>query len=489
MKLSPSIPSIALVLLLVLAPIVSAQGNDANRPTTDVTMYGHMFLTQRDSPQPMNTEFPAGEEDISRGYAGHNCGWDPSGQAVPSCEDDVGNEVWFYSTAGFVDITEFEDFTYENVHNERGLTKDIIFDTSKNVKGRVYMSADLHGWLLLFCDNYPPNDIPWPVWCWNWDPGYLPQWQVEATVYAGILGEYGGEANTPPPIAQSFASGGFEIIAQGVSQPIDITSLEATGNPTVWAIDVDLGTPQMKTMAKEKSLIVRFQWWSVTNGERVIVPELMSWNINGGEFYPPQIVLPVKNAFDVELVVPQFVHNKLVILGIINTPWGSYDVDPASVTVTIEKGSTEITPVSIEKLADYSVAHGGHYKPVNVTWVWDYKKDKLGPGTYTVIVEGSNWQHSARAKCEGAFTIAPDGLPGKITIGECGARTITEGQLEKVSSGAAGDASSESTLPTLPPLGLASASIVEVGSGTSMINAALAVLGLAFVALRRRWSS
>ncbi len=483
--------TIALALAATIVPPATAQVDESTGPTTMVTMYGHTFLTQRGSPQPMNTEFPAGEEDISRGYSGHNCGTDPSGTAGAStCEDDTGNELWFYSTAGFVDITEFSEFSYDQVHNERGLTKDIIFDTSKNIKGTVFMSADLHGWLLAFCADYPPEDIPWPMWCWNWDPGHLPQWQVEATVYAAVLGEYGGEANTPPPIAQSYEAGEMEVIAQGLSTPIDITSLEFAGNPTVWQIDIDLGTPLVKTMAKEKSLVVKFQWWSLQGGNPIIIPEAHSWNINGGEFYPPHVILPVKNAFDVELVVPQFVHDKLVLLGIINTPWGSYDVDPESVSVTFaKKGGNEVEARSIEKLADYSVAHGGHYKPVNVTWVWDYKADKLAPGTYVATVSGENYQHSAKAECSGTFTVLEGGKPGPIEIGECATRTISDEQLGKVQQGAAGDAAGSEAMPGLPPLKLQSATAAPAAAGMNVLN--LVVVGLAGIGLviRRRWNA
>ena len=484
-----------LVLASMLAPVASAQSTSAEETTSMVTFYGHLFGFGREgarSVMPMNTQFPYGEQDLSQGTTAHGCGV----PGHPTCEDDTGNEAWFYTTAGFVQIKEYTQFSYDKLHNERGLTKDTKLDTSKDITATFYMSADMHGWLLLLSDPGAPNDFPWPIPGWNWDPGYLPQWQVEATVFTGVLGEHGGAATESPDIAAAFADGKLVPLATGVSDPIDVQSLEPAGQPTVWRFDINLGPPERNTIAKEESYVVRFKWWSIgPDGNKVVVPEVMTWNVNSGEFYPPTVSLPVKGAFNVEMVLPQFVYDKLVLLGIMNTPWGSYDVDHDSVKLTIKSESgTIIEPKSISRLADFSVAHDGHYKPVNVTYVWDYKADNLAPGTYQATVSANNFQNSARASCTAEFTVGAGGAPAGIKVGECGTRTISDDQLDNIKEGSAQDASKPSggagdaprlALPSggASPIALQAAAVTPVG-GASFALVPLAVLALALITRR-----
>ncbi|HET6405126.1 MAG TPA: hypothetical protein VFH78_10800, partial [Candidatus Thermoplasmatota archaeon] len=250
--------------------------------------------------------------------------------------------------------------------------------------------------------------------------------------------------------ATAFESGALKVLAEGVSTPTDITSLEAAGFPTAWKIDIDLGAPQSAVIPKEESYLVRFKWYSSGPAGNSLYTD--DWNVNSGEFFPVSITLPVKNAFDVESVIPQFVHDKLVLLGILNTPWGSYDVDQNSVklTITDSKGQ-EVAPVRIEKLADYSVAHGGHYKPVNVTYVWDYLADNLPAGEYQATVRASNFQGSASSSCTGTFVVREGGAAGPIQVGQCGVRTITDEQLQNVQQGSAADASRPSGGDAIEP--------------------------------------
>ncbi|HUR70141.1 MAG TPA: hypothetical protein VM370_12930, partial [Candidatus Thermoplasmatota archaeon] len=465
---------LALVALLVASLVLpSAAAKEAEETTTDVTFYGHIFTTGRGSPMPMNTQFPAGEADLSQGIVGHTCGLSPApidtpvGSTGEDCEADPANEAWLYTTAGFVQIKNQNEFDYSKLHNERGLTKDTSLDTGRDITATFYMSADAHGWPIAACQPGMPHDVPWPVPCWNWDPGYLSQWQVEATVYTGILGDYGGAADTQPDIGAAFDAGKLVPLATGVSKPQDVQSLEATGNPTVWKFDINLGKPVRDVIKKEESYVVRFQWWSVKpDGSHRVLPEVDVWNVNSGQFFPPTIVLPVKGAFNVEMVVPQFVYGKLVILGIMNTPWGSYDVDQDSIQLTITNAKTGATfePKAIERLADFSVAHGGHYKPVNVTYVWDFAADKLPPGDYDVTVTASNYQGSASSACTGSFTLLSGGNAGAVKAGECGVRTISDDQLNNVKTGSAKDAGgSESATPLpLPQVGLFAAPLALV---------------------------
>jgi hypothetical protein len=468
----------------LLAPLASA-ADATTGGTSDIAFYGHVFGIGRSSPMPMNTQFPYGESDLSQGIVGHTCGVAPPPAGV-SCADDPNNEEWLYTTAGFVQIKNQADFNYTKLHNERGLTQDTQLDKSKDITATFYMSADDHGWPLILCQPGAPHDVPWPVPCWNWDPGFLYQWQVEATVYTGKLGSYGGLADTPPDMVEAVADGKLKVLADGVSAPQDVKSLEATGNPTVWRFDIDLGKPQRDVIPKEESYVVRFKWWSVKpDGSHRVLPEADQWNVDSGEYYPPVVHLPVKNAFNVEYVIPQFVYGRLVVLGIMNTPWGSYDVNQDSIQLTVkDKDGNAVTPQHLTRLADFSVAHGGHYKPVNVTYVWDYRLDKLPPGSYSVTVRATNFQGSASASCSGTFVVLAGEAPGDITVGQCGARTITDQQLQSAQQGSATDAGKGGGVPgTVVALHVVAAGAAEARDVPSV---AWHVAGIALLAAWRR---
>lgn len=457
---------LALVALSFAPHEAAAQTSD--EPTSEVTFYGHVFGIGRSAPMPMNTQFPRGESDLSQGSLAQTCGVAPPPGGT-SCEDDLLNEEWLYTTAGFVQIKNQAAFDYKKLHNERGLTKDTFLDKAKDITATFYMSADEHGWPLLACAPGVPYDVPWPVPCWNWDPGVLTQWQVQATIYTGVLGAYGGAADTQPDLVGAVASNKLVKLAEGVSAIQDVKSLEPLGNPTVWKFDINLGKPLREKITKEESYVVRFKWWSVkADGTHKVVPEADQWNVDSGEYYPPVVRLPVKGAFTVEYTIPQFVYEKLVVLGIMSAPWGSYDVDQDSIKITIvdAKGAS-VTPQHINRLSDFSVAHGAHYKPVNVTYVWDFRADKLPPGEYAITVAATNYQGSAASECTGKFIITPSGQGGDITVGQCGVRTISDKQLDTLKQGSAGDA--------------------QKAPGPSPGLAPLHVVGVALVVLARRW--
>jgi hypothetical protein len=258
-----------------------------------------------------------------------------------------------------------------------------------------------------------------------------PDWQVEASLWVMHLGEYQGQASEPPPVEEMFDSEGGTLVAQGLSAPQTMLSLDANlnnGQGEVHEFTVNLGKAQVDRIPKEMDWVLRYRWWSATGEQRYTLPT--SWNVNSGEFYPNRFTLPVKNPFDVELVFPQFLHDKLLLHAMLNSPWGSYDVDARTVRLDLaELGGRAVEPLRITRSADFSVAHGGHYKPVNVTWVWDYKGDGLRPGDYEATVTASNFQHSAASSTKASFRILPDGTGQVLSVGRSGQQTFTEAQL------------------------------------------------------------
>ncbi|HJQ93268.1 MAG TPA: hypothetical protein VJ874_03160, partial [Candidatus Thermoplasmatota archaeon] len=351
---------------------------------------------------------------------------------------------------GFVQVKTAEEWggDYGLFHNERGLTKDIYIDTSKTARGLYHMSADFHGWPVAAC----------VAACWNWDPGTFQDWTVEATIWHASLGDLHSNASDEPDISEVVGRGaGAYKVANGVSPSIDMMSFDSTvpvvGGKTVWPFHINF-TWDPDFMAtggripKENNLIVEWEWYQLTEnpagGQNLYITGTNAlgivWNVNSGEDYPSHVVLPVRNPLDVELVYPQFIHGKLVVLSVINTPWGSYDIDPARLSLVVRDSSGNPVPFkdgTLQQVLEQSVAHAGHYQPIKPTWVWDYAAQGLKPGDYTVTVEIPNFQHSVLASTEASFTIQEDGA-GTATEGRSGLQTL-KGNLHAGHEGTAAD--------------------------------------------------
>lgn len=455
------VTTIAVTLLLLLG----AQGAQAQEETEEerqaiedepgvpITFYGHVFNNGRANPMPLNTQYPAGEEDYSIGLGGGCGAAPPQPDDSADCESWAGNEEFFYTTAGFVQVKSREEFLnnggYEQLHNERGQTKDIFFDTSQPVTASLYMSADFHGWPVFAC----------AYMCWNWDPGYFEDWVVEAWLWKAPLGDHGSAASEAPNMGEIANRQLGTLMAHGKTEPTDLISFDETipadalcGGPctTVQEFPVELAwddgfTSSGGIVPKEEDFILEFEWYQETDGQKYIRgsgPVGIVWNLNGGEDYPNRLTLPVRNPLDVELVFPKFVHDKLVILSVINTPWGSYDVDQAATTLTVTDADGREVSIQEGTLTgglDRSVSHAGHYRPIEGTWVWDYQAQDLAPGSYSVTVETTNFQHSYTTATTADFTITAEGTGGDTRSGRSGLQSFQEDVTEGVGSAVEGE--------------------------------------------------
>ncbi len=422
-----------------------SSGSGSGGGSDTVTFYGHVFGHGMAAPMPSNTEAPIGENNYGLGFIAE-CG--PSGTpGGQSCEEDTGKRLALFSTPGFVDVEGPSEWSnaggYSLLHNERGQTQDVKLDKGKNIEATIFMTADFHGWPVSTVNGegtlcaYPhPEDVPCVYPYWGWDVGTHPNAVVEATLYHAQLGERGANASDAPPIQEAVADA--EVVAQGKWSGEMVNGLP--GTPTANEITVDLGTPQIDTIPKENDWFIVYHWYQEAGGNQY---GTHTWRLYAGEFFPPSYTLPVENAFTVERVAPTFAHGQLAIIGVMNTPWGSYDIKPGSVDLTIDGPNGEITPQKIDRRGSFSVAHGGHYQPINFTWIWDYQAQDLPVGEYTVTVAASNFQGSAAGACTATFTLADRNgeiVAGKVDPGACGAQTLTEERAQQLEQGAAEEA-------------------------------------------------
>ncbi len=456
----PRVVAAALVVAFVLPVGAQAASND-------VTFYGHVFGTGVFEPNPSNTQFPWGEEDIATSLIPEEPGCSP---ATFECEKDTYQKVFLYSTAGPVTIKGRRELDYSKLHNEYGLTEDILLDTSKEVKATLYATpASAHAWPHYSRDtpcpiptDDPPANVPCVYPYWRWHAGVSPDWQLTATLVYMNLGDHGEGASEQPPVGDKWLDEDYTVVASGEIPPTTTTHLDGYADaPRVWKFDVNLGNPVIDRIPREANFVMVFSWHNVVAGGEYAVPTA---RINSGEFFPTSFTMPVKNPFTVGVVYPQEIYGKLVITGIIGTPWGSYDIDPESVALTItdDKGR-EVEATSIERVASFSVAHGGHYKPVNVTYVWDHRADDLKPGKYAATLQAKNYQHSATDETTATFEVDAAGRIVNVVVGKkegatvdldavAGATAKVPGDDSSTRSDDAPESSGSGAVPFLPPL-------------------------------------
>lgn len=498
----------AAAVLIALAPGATAQ--DAapvkdTRPGKAITFYGHVFGTGLNAPMPFNTQFPIGEENYGLGTysictpAGNAFGLPPTPSEGTNCDDDPNPKLVFFSSPGFVDVTNSAQFNagggWGLFHNERGQTKDIYLDPAGNVEVTTYMALDFHAWSVgggeTNCPAAHPRDVGCPYPYWGWDPGAYPDWTVSATLYSAKLGEHGANASEAPPVAEAIASGAYEIIAEGTTAPTLVQN-GVPGAPNALEFKVNLGPPKVDRIPKENSFFLVISWNANTGGTEY---STFHWRIWSGEYYPHRFTLPVRNAFDIESLATKFVFGKLLISGTINTPWGSYDINEAATKITIkDKNGAPVNAQSIEVFTDVSVAHGGHYAPAVSNYIWDYKLDKMNPGEYSVTLHAENWQGSAIAECTVKFVIGATDADSVANTAQCGAATENLGSggndpnAGKEPERPTGSADDRSTgVPAVPGARLATLT-ASTAAPAGLADAAVmgvALLGAALLATRR----
>jgi hypothetical protein len=336
----------------------------------------------------------------------------PATGPIQNCEDETGNKMAYFSTAGPVDVSSAAEFeqegAYSQLHNERGQTKDILLDSNGEIKATLFGTWDTHGWLVRAFNNYDSNCVgphPANVPCmypyWGWDPGYYENVVMEATLYHADLGSRANSSQAPP-VQEAIENGEATVVAEGKWGPGTVQN-SIPGAPQAFQWDINLGNPQVETIPQSDDFFLVFDTFQEAGGENACLRCPMRWW--SGEFFPPSFSMPVENAFTVERVIPNFANDQLAMLGIMNTPWGSYDVDTDTVDLEIEGPRGTVNPDALQRFSDFSVAHGGHFEPVNVTWIWDYKADDVEPGEYEITVSAENLQNSARAECTATVTI------------------------------------------------------------------------------------
>ena len=336
--------------------------------TVTVPLYGHIYdLLQ---PVPINTQ-PMIELDLARGFG--TPGVSGAGPAQTT------NFMRFYSSPGLVEYNVTDENGLPRYHPERGLSFDALLDTSQNLWGYWYMGAKA-------ADAPQAGQTDGP------EAGVLAALTVRMTVRLG------------DDIGADLDAG--DIVAQG----------QTTLAPDQWLVNgapreiqIDLGPPQMDRIPGNASFNVKVEWFNAESpdGETQVVQR--DWVVHTGLSNPNRIELGVTNPLAMYTVRPTPVGlDKIAVRALMNSPWGNYDVDIASVRISIE-GPSVPRSLSAPQVIQRSFEHNHHYEPVELTWTWPYQQDSAAAGDYMVTVTGSNLAGTASVTKTATFTIPESG--------------------------------------------------------------------------------
>ncbi|HEX2066491.1 MAG TPA: hypothetical protein VHI93_06735, partial [Candidatus Thermoplasmatota archaeon] len=93
----------------------------------------------------------------------------------------------------------------------------------------------------------------------------------------------------------------------------------------------------------------------------------------------------------------------LLIHTCVNSPWGTYDVDVANMTVAVE-GPTP--PAALQVVTSQNAHnHGLHDQCAEVTYLWRFREQGARDGTYSITLSVPNLAGSAQASGDAGFTV------------------------------------------------------------------------------------
>ncbi len=435
--------ALALLLAFVLA-VSPAAGQSITNPSqsTPVTLYFHVDGHQDFI---INTQKP---DDRYRQSQGLGLGFH-STSCLPNAGPAGGTlsraaHTWYgFSSPGYVEY-DFNEEGKPRIHDERGLSYDVMLDTAGDWVLYWYLETQVTSGEPPDGLDFDPNDLPVP----------MPQVMVRGTVRTGddvTLGNEGYNAG--------------QIIAQGTSEPQDLhpaspNHILLENGKHLYEFVVPLAFADLDRIPQDESYNVRVDvMLNVPNcsGDQYIMPDHV--RMHTSKEYRPRMDLSILNPISINTITPRVEKDRVIIETTMNSPWGNYDVDegPGGILVSIQ-GPTEAKSLQRAAILQKHHQHGAHHEPVQVTYVWPFKRDEATPGEYTIRVEAWNDQRSANAVGTSDITLTKSG--GSATCVDSDGNQNTCGE----SNG--GDQNKESP-----------------GAG---FLAALAVLGAAFVAMRRR---
>lgn len=376
----------SLVALCALALVaVPAQGQiDNPNESTPTSLYFHVFDTFNKfvvNTQPMDSaEFRVGGANF------------PTLVGTP-VNDAYGaqfdfNTVYGYSTAGPVEYGFIENGK-PRMHPERGIAQDVVIDTS--VQPVVYLYGTLRD---LIGEQELPNamvDYTLRVQMREGDdPGRNADYDSGALIMSGeetfhvVRGE---------PFNQ--------LVGQEDPNGVPVVGPDANG---VIEFAIPLTIDQDR-ITKASAYNIRLDWYQLASTPVVADDQFSEgyMRLHADPDHLPRLEMNVMNPVYISFVHPQVAAGTLLIHTGMNSPWGTYDIDPSNITISVTGPST---PINLDQvIAQNQHVHGLHDQDAEVTYLWKFRDEGAANGDYTITIEVPNSVGNAVATATAGFTI------------------------------------------------------------------------------------
>ncbi|HJQ93798.1 MAG TPA: hypothetical protein VJ874_05890, partial [Candidatus Thermoplasmatota archaeon] len=389
MKLARAFATLSLVSLLAAAWPVQAQLQNPEE-STPTTLYFHIFDTFNAFPintQPMDAEF-----------------FEVGGTSFPTASNtivsqQVGdydfNTIRGFSTSGPVEY-DFIENGRPRFHPERGIAADVQVDPSVQPVAYLYMDVR---------DVISSDTLGLGL------PQMLPSFTFRVTVRTGNTigddaeldaGQLLMSGQTTAHVIDTHALGQNDAFA-GQAAP-DGTPIFVSDESGVveFAIPLDVDDP---LIPKADSFNVRIDWYQNPSGQPDQDDSVAEgWmRLVSDPLHLPRLELAVMNPVYIEYIHPEVAAGILLIHSCVNSPWGTYDVDVANVTVAVEGPSA---PATLQQVISQNAhVHGLHDKCAEVTYLWRFRDEDAKNGQYDIKLGVPNVGGSALASGQAGFTV------------------------------------------------------------------------------------
>jgi MYXO-CTERM domain-containing protein len=130
----------------------------------------------------------------------------------------------------------------------------------------------------------------------------------------------------------------------------------------------------------------------------------------------PRLEFNVMNPVYISFIHPQVAAGTLLIHTGVNSPWGTYDVDPANITMTVQGPAQPQTLQQV--VAQNQHVHGLHHLDAEITYLWKFRDENAPNGDYTITMQVPNLAGNAIATGTAGFKIEGKRAFGIADTGE-----------------------------------------------------------------------
>lgn len=407
------------VMIMASMPVTNAQGTggeglqNPTKPTT-TSLYFHIFDTF--NAFPINTQLPQPEGFFKVG------GTNFPSAVVPESNGQVNydfNTIYGFATSGPVEYNFIEN-GQPRFHPERGIARDVLIDSTVQPYAYIYVQVrDVIG--------TPSHTMVLPKFTFRVHMGtgnvIGPDANLDANpaIMDGQLTAYLWDLPMAPPASEIQDPG-----CNNPGMPSGVCPILVPDADGIIEYKIPMELKDTK-IPKVDAYHMRIDWFQDpshdgSQGDRFAEGYMRLVSDND---HHPRLVMAVKNPVYFEFIHPQVASGILLIHTCENSPWGTYDIDVANMTVAVEGPSVpQDLPVVVSQNMH---VHNLHDKCAEVTYLWRFREEQAAEGDYKITVTVQNLNHTAMAIGTASFHVDAKSAYGVSDEGEVVKPAVEDG--------------------------------------------------------------